>query len=355
MKSYCTFLVLDPTHVEAVASLSSAAGWKIRFIPDPSERFWFYKNGVTQISHPAALIKPLAGSTPGQLMVVDSDETTANNISALIGAANDVLEGMPSQQLKFRNAFELPEDRDEQLSIFRNVFRTHGLFEQFGHSSDLPLATAVAARAWPDKSLVYAIHKLALSLEMESITWWSTHPRYGQIFDKHTERHSGHVRTSAAINLAFSAIEEIKLQVKSSATNKRFLDNETGEWGPKVLHDILERLRNAGIDVEQRLNWVVRGEASKSEEGIKPTLGMPAPYFDNQIVRDLELTIPEALHISSFIRNYMTAHGFSEASAFLGPYEVFNVQSLARRLILSKCQLWNASTEDVLRGATSAG
>jgi hypothetical protein len=87
MTSYCTFLVLDPSHVDAVDSLCSTIGWTTRFIPDPSERFWFQKGCVTEISHPAALIKPPAGSVAGQLMVIDADETTANNVVGLVYAA----------------------------------------------------------------------------------------------------------------------------------------------------------------------------------------------------------------------------------------------------------------------------
>jgi len=350
MTSYCTFLVLDPSHVEAVDSLCSTVGWTTRFIPDPSERFWFQKSCVTEISHPAALIKPPAGSVAGQLMVIDADETTANNVVGLVCAARNIIEANPGQHATLRRTFELPENSTEQLGVFRDVFRSRGFFEQFSHSFDFPLAVALAATAWPDKGFVYAIHKLSRSLDTGSITWWSTHPVYGQIFDKHSELYSSHVSTSIAINLAFSAIEELKLQVKSSASKARFL---AGDWNPAVLKDLLGRLQNAGIDVGQKVNWIVRGDQSKPEASIKPALGAPAAYSDGQVVRDVELTIPEALHISSFIRNFMTAHGFSEASPFLGPYEVFNVQSLARRLILSKSRLWNVTTEDILRRTNS--
>ncbi|UPT89819.1 hypothetical protein HAP41_0000013070 [Bradyrhizobium barranii subsp. apii] len=269
---------------------------------------------MTEISHPAARITPPEDSIAGQLMVIDADETTANNVVGLICAASNIIEGIPMRETTLRRAFELPENPTEQLGVFRDVFRSRGFFEQFSHSFDFPLAVALAATAWPDKAFVYAIHKLSRSLETESITWWSTHPRYGQIFDKHSELYSSHVSTSIAINLAFSAIEELKLQVKSSATKARFL---AGDWNPAVLKDVQERLQNEGIDVGQKMNWIVRGDKSILEESIKPTLGAPAPYSDGQVVRDVELSIPEALHFSSFIRNFMTAHGFSEVSAFL--------------------------------------
>src|SRR4051812_47352037 len=110
MTSYCTFLVFNPTHVEAVDSLCSASGWTTRFIPDPSERFWFHKGGVTEISHPAAVTTPPEGSIAGQLMVIEADETTANNIIGLVFAASDIIEGNPKQYATLRRAFELPED-----------------------------------------------------------------------------------------------------------------------------------------------------------------------------------------------------------------------------------------------------
>lgn len=126
MTSYCTFLIFNPTHVEAVDFMCSAAGWKIRFIADPSERFWFYKNGVTEISHPDALTMRPTGSIAGQLMVIDSDETTANNIIGLVRAANDVIEGNYKQDAPFRRGFELPDDPSEQTGVFCDVFRSHG-------------------------------------------------------------------------------------------------------------------------------------------------------------------------------------------------------------------------------------
>ena len=80
-------------------------------------------------------------------------------------------------------------------------------------------------------------------------------------------------------------------------------------------------------------------------------LGSPAPYADTEVVRDIEVTLPDALHISSFLRNFMTAHRFNETTKFIGPYEVFNVQNLVRRILLSKAGLWRVDTDEVLKHA----
>lgn len=349
MNSYCSFLIINPRDSALISSLLTSKDWRLRLYPDPSERFWFFRNGWKSVSHPIALGEQKPDECSGQLVVIEATEHIANNIIQLVCASHNVIEGNPSERIGLRSAFELPSAAEEQLSLFRNVFQTKGFFEKFYHHPEIPVALYVANKAWLDTSLMYAIHKLSRSFEAESITWWSTHPRHGQIFEKSSELYADHVNTSVAINLAFSAIEELQLQIKSSSQNKRWLDNVTAEWNPVVLEDIQERLKESGIDPEHKISWTIRGDETATEVSIKPTLGNLAPYADGQVVRDVELTLPEALHVCSYLRNYMTAHRLSEASTLLGPYEVHNVQSVARRLILMKCRAWNVWVDDLQR------
>ena len=355
MKQYCSFLVINPRHSSLVESLGTPEVWGLRLCLDPSERFWFNESGFRSIEHPSAIGEQWGDETEtlGKLIVFEADEPLANKIIHLVCAAYDLIEGNPTKRIGLHLAFEIPDDSAVQCSVFRNVFQTHGYFEMFVHRPEIPVALFLAAKAWWNNTLVYAIHKLSQSVAAESTTWWSSHPRYGQMFAKTSELHSDHVNTSVAINLAFSAIEELQLHVKSSKENKRWLDNATGEWNPVVLEDIQKRLQEVGIDPKQMVTWIYRGEVSASEVAIKPKLGNPRPYADAQVVRDVKLTLPEALHLCSYIRNFMTAHRFSDASASLGPYEVHNVQSVARRLILSKCGMWNVFTDDLLRRSGS--
>ncbi len=347
MPSFCSFLVFEPTQTELVESLCRRAGWKVSFIPDPSKRFKFYNNGHSEVSQPGALAEFGSlgeGENHGQLLMMEAERTEANNIIQLIRAADVIVEGFPDQKYGNPSGFEIPDDASEQTSIFENLFRTTGFFELFSFKMERPVGVAVAANAWLDRRTVYAIHKLAKSYEIEAITPWSAHPRYGQIFEKHSGEFSDHVRSSIAINLAFSAIEELNLQINSSREKPRWLDKEF-TWNPPVLMDITSRLEKAGINLDRTVDWIARGD--ETELAIQPARARFSAYGDGQIVRDIELSLPDAIHACSYLRNFITAHAFGKETPRLGPYEVYNVQQVARFLVLSKCGLFNVWADDL--------
>lgn len=342
--SFCSFLVFEPSQTELVMSLCRGIGWNVRFIPDPSKRYKFHKSGHSETMQPGALADFSSlgeGESRGQLLVVEAERTEANNIIQLIRAANVVVEGFPDQKYGNPSGFEMPDDGSEQASISKNIFQTPGFFEFFSFKMERPVAVAMAVDAWSDRRIVYAIHKLSKSYETEAITPWSAHPRYGQIFEKHSGEFLDHVRSSIAINLAFSAIEEMNLQVNSSREQPRWLDKEY-TWNPSVLKDITSRLEKAGINPEKRVDWVVRGD--ETELAIQPARDRFSAYSDGQIVRDIELSLPDAIHACSYLRNFMTAHAFGKETPRVGPYEVYNVQQVARFLSLSICGLFNVWT-----------
>jgi hypothetical protein len=329
-------------------SLCRRVGWTVRFIPDPSRRYKFHKSGYSEVSRPGALADFGSlgeGETQGRLLVVEAEETEANNIIQLIRAADVVVEGFPDQEYGNTAGFELPDDASEQASIFKNIFQTTGFFERFSFKRERPVAVAMAVNAWPDRRIVYAIHKLSRSYETEAITPWSAHPRFGQIFEKHSDEFSDHVRSSIAINLAFSAIEEMNLQVKSSREKPRWLDNKY-TWNPTVLMDIKSRLDRVGINPERTVDWIVRGD--ETEIPIEPVRDQFSENSDGKIVRDVQFSLPDAIHACSYLRNFMTAHAFGKDTQRLGPYEVYNVQQVARFLILSICGLFNVWTRDLM-------
>lgn len=344
MRSFCSFLVIRDEEIVQIDRIASRAGWELQFSEDPSNKFSFSDNGFMERSQPSALKIQQPDQTHGQLIKIIGEQTTASNITQLIYAAHNVIECDPSTRLGMLAPFELPEDITEQASIFQNVFQTEGYFEKFTYQPNLSVAIALAAEAWSDMRLVYAIHKLSQSLECKSITWWSALPRHGQVFEKYSEFHSIHVNTASSINLAFSAIEELNLQVLSSLKDKRFMD---GDWNPAVLKKTNAKLKEVGIEPDQPVPWIQRGNKTLAEEAIKPKLGKLEKYSDGELVRDRELSLADALHYCSYLRNFMTTHALSSEAQFLGPYEVHNVQSVARRLILSKCGLWNVSAKDL--------
>jgi len=179
----------------------------------------------------------------------------------------------------------------------------------------------------------------------ESVSPNSMHPRFKQIFEKHSSDYSSHVGTSVAINLAYSAIQELGLDVRASSKNRRWSDNEKFVWNPDVLEKLQTRLKDAGIDPDGTIDWIVRGERSEVE--VHPFRDSLAVHSDGGEVRDIKLSLPDAINRCEHLRNSMTAHAFSSSTPLLGPYEVYNTQKVARFLTLSKCGLWNIWTDDL--------
>jgi|GEM_PF-6309417 len=348
MPDYCSFMVFRRREIDLVQSICTTAGWSTRSIHDPSEKFRFTESGIAEICQPDYLdeLGPLrAVEEHGRLLVLNENQGDAANIIQLICAANIILEGTAPQYRYPQQGFEIPCVPAERDEIFERVFRTEAFYGVFLHRETLPVAVAIAAAAWSNSSIIYAIHKLAQSYMTESVTPHSMHPRHGQTFAKHTSDFASHVGTSVAINLAYSAIQELGLDVRSSSRNPRWLDKREFIWNPSVLADLEDRLEESGIERDRTIDWMIRGEKSEVEvHPLRPTL---AEYSDGETIRDRELSLPDAINSCEYLRNFMTAHAFSSSTPRLGPYEVYNTQQVARFLILSKCGLWNVWTEEL--------
>jgi hypothetical protein len=339
MPSFCSFLIFRPDEIDFVETICIEAGWSVSNIPDPSTRHRFYDTGKLEIHHPSALRELKGDEQLGRLLVIHSDdEDEVDNIVHLICAACVVLDGFATRNSRPTMSFPIDKEPSDLESLFENVFRSTGYFERFVNMDNLPVAAALAAKAWADPRLIYAIHKLAESYETESVTPWSMHPRNGQIFQKHTASFASHVGTSIAINLAYSVIEELGLSIFSSKENPRWLNNQTFEWNPKVLEKLETKLSSIGIGQDEVINWISRGEAT--EALVHPVRETPADFSDGAMVRDVKLSIPDAINRCQYLRNFMTAHAFAKETPLLGPYEVYNVQQVARFLILKRCAIW---------------
>jgi hypothetical protein len=64
-------------------------------------------------------------------------------------------------------------------------------------------------------------------------------------------------------------------------------------------------------------------------------------------IRDREIKMSHAIYYSSFLRSKVAAHAFSSNKEILkriktlSAYDVFNVQSLARQLLLERFKIWD--------------
>lgn len=176
-----------------------------------------------------------------------------------------------------------------------------------------------------------------------SYTPLSADPRHGQVFDNYIPSYNYHVRASFAIIAAYSIIEEIQFGIRSSAKKSRFIKvNETATWNPTIYSDMEAPLSSVGLSCNRNFHWVERGDLTEVQKEIKPNFGQLI-YKGHKIIRDLDMELIEAIHRCSYIRNFIVAHKFKSYTQYISPYDVFNVQSVARLLLLHKLNLWETS------------
>jgi hypothetical protein len=65
-----------------------------------------------------------------------------------------------------------------------------------------------------------------------------------------------HVRLASAIMIAHSILEDFGLEVRASSSNPSRMN---GAWNPSVQRGLEKRLIGAGIELDERIVWTVRG------------------------------------------------------------------------------------------------
>jgi hypothetical protein len=145
-----------------------------------------------------------------------------------------------------------------------------------------------------------------------------------------------HVRFVHCIISAYSAIEELGLEVRASNQRPSILN---GKWNPIVLADIEARLTSAGIDLSDTFPWLLRVTRRKIEMKKSLPITKRAPWAYGR-VRDHEVKITDAIAYASWLRSGVSSHTIKETTRRLTAYDVANVQHLARRLILESHGEW---------------
>jgi len=143
-----------------------------------------------------------------------------------------------------------------------------------------------------------------------------------------------HTYLAHAIVLAYGAIEEMGLDVRASNKRPSFKD---GAWNPPVLNDLERRLRAAGVDPYDTVVWGVRGPRTRLERARPPKAQSRAPWTRWPDVRDVNVTVVDAIAHASWLRSKVTAHaGNKDLVRVLSPHDVANAQQVARFLLLTK-------------------
>jgi hypothetical protein len=344
LKLFRTYLITWPSRAAAIEKMGIDGEWHLATRDDPSFRHW--SDATKEVSRFTSEEKVTRKrirelSSRGnvrckEILVQAKDEDTASNVSSLIQTGT--LLGYPEifNGPKYYGAHEATQEIEELM--IHQLFR-----DRFTFQENALWGCRVAVAAWPNQSLRYAIEKYRLSLELDSFTPHSASPRSGQAFLNHYPEYSYHVRAATALILGFSIVEELGLEIRSSEKAPRWNDVGKAVWNPIVRENVENRLKEKGVNLSDPVYWIYRGEPLQLEIEIKPQLGIPAEYADGVIVRDRKLDIVEAIHNASYIRNFVVAHKYSELVSKLGPYDIHNIQLLARRLILSSLGLYKAT------------
>jgi hypothetical protein len=194
----------------------------------------------------------------------------------------------------------------------------------------------IAAKASHRRAYKYALAKINFASELHSLEMVESDPSLA------TEHYGVTAYTKDLVNLAYSviasysAIEEFGLEIRTKG--KPSIIDDT--WNPVVRQDLEERLRKAGINLNDTVAWALRGKPTGIEKAkLLPSKGK-CKWARGLYVRDCELEVIDAIRIASWLRSKVAAHRFGGITGALNSYDVENIRHLARRLFLERLGFW---------------
>lgn len=198
-----------------------------------------------------------------------------------------------------------------------------------------PLACSVAAKASRRRRWVYAVTKYKFSLSLFSVhhvdqePWKAPHLAVSSF-------PSDHVMFSHAIISSFSVVEDLKLTLQASSKNPSRIN---GKWNPTVKEGLEKRLSDSGVNLAESILWLSRGPRRRIENRREVPDGTTAPW-SAWIVRDSEIPVIDAIAYAEWLRSGVASHAVNDLTPVLSPYDVINVQHVARRLLLETLGFW---------------
>jgi|GEM_PF-747018 len=216
-------------------------------------------------------------------------------------------------------------DEDERKALLMKIYGT----------SDFPLACAVAAKASRRRRWVYAVAKYKFSVSLYSVhhvdlePWKSPHLAVSSF-------PGDHVMFAHAIISAYSVVEDLGLMMRASFKKPSQVN---GKWSPVVKQGLEKRLIESGVDLGETLLWTARGGKRRIESRRPLPSGSKAPW-SGWIVRDSEIPVVDAIAYAEWLRSTVASHGVKNLTQVLSPYDVINVQHVARRLLLETLGFW---------------
>lgn len=270
-------------------------------------------------------------SVSGDEIVISAKdrEVAQKALNLIIGCLN-LIKGecvvSPSEfkYLAFRDADIKGFSKLEKIQYF-NCHITH----------NIPISCEMAARASYRLKFVYGISKFNFSISNCSLFLEDLEPSISQYIPLSLFP-DDHVRYSYAIISAYSVIEDLGLEIRATKENPSTIN---GEWNPKVKYELEERLRKAGIQLDEKLMRTIRGPKTKIESKRAPRIRCKAAWA-KRMIRDSSIELIDAIAHASWLRSKIASHKTRELAGKLSVYDVINVQHLARRLLLESLGYW---------------
>lgn len=298
-------------------------GWSVSFVKQTTE----FPQGGEYSGDKFYPYKEVIISAPGQVPALRA-ATTIYNARNLLQGSNlfGMLGGSPERVTPVAPKSHTSSQPDSHER------------PEFNASQNIPLACLIAARVSYRLRFVYALARLALSLEIMSVPTINLDPTHSPNIPKSVFPED-HIRLAMAITSAYSSIEELGLTIRASSQNPSRIN---GAWNPVVRSHLEDRLKRAGVDLDEEFYWNLRGKRTRIEMKRKPEITKLASWAVTHIVRDGEMHISDALAQASFLRSHIAAHSLEDKKwlRVLSIYDVSNVQFLARRLLLESLGYW---------------
>jgi hypothetical protein len=140
------------------------------------------------------------------------------------------------------------------------------------------------------------------------------------------------LRIANAIVAAYGVLEDLGVEIRASKEKPARLPN--GQWNPEVRQPLEARLLAAGVDVNQPLLWTIRGSRRRLEAE-RPIPSRGKYPWSRGWIRDCQVAPIDAVAHVSWLRSKVASHGFKSLVKGLSPYDAFNAQHLAARVLLA--------------------
>lgn len=338
MAFYHTGLLVKPSQIKIINKY--CINLTLQFLPDPTGRFWCSKDEVCIRQITSFKVKE-------ELAFKKDDEIQLQEVQLFAESENEmrnylslIKTGIYLGTTIYPIGLEyIIESNDESIKLLNDI---EMYWKQYNHTEGIDIGLYTINNAIGNKRCIYALEKYRHSIEVEGFNPYSADPRYGQVFDNESPAYSDHVNHLMSIISAYSVIEELGCEIRASHKKKRFLNNETCEWNPEVWSETESRLIKKGIDVSYEFQWTIRGDDTIIHQEFNYELfGKEGKYNDGEKVKDRMLHIIDAIQFSSFLRNAVAAHRFNTKSSSVSPYDLHNVQMVARYLIMQHMDIWD--------------